>query len=105
MLQLSCFHRTIRIHDIHVVLNNDCFQIVELCIVFVFRSTNQDRSLDLQEKRPILIICAPFIIRNVDCRAVSVRCLHFIPSTQSHLGIEQGQTDNDLLYVLHVGRK
>lgn len=101
MLQLSCLHRTKRVYDIHIVLNNDCFQIIELCIVFIFRSTNEQPRPDQQEKGPILICRTPFVVRNVDCCTVGVRRLHLMSTTHSHFRIEQGQTDNDLLYALH----
>ena len=101
MLQLSRFHRTKRVHDIHIVLNNDGFQIIELCVVFVFRSTNEHLGPDRQEKGPILICRTPFVVRDVDCRTVGVRRLHLMSTTHSHFGVEQGQADNDLLYALH----
>lgn len=40
VLQFSRFQRTKRVHDIHIVLDDDRFQIVELRIVFIFRPTN-----------------------------------------------------------------
>ena len=101
MLQFSRFHRTIRVHDIHIVLDNDGFQIVELRVVFVFRPTNGHRRPDLQEKGPVLVLFTPLIIRDVDRCAVGVGRLHLTRSTHSHLGIEQRQADDDLLYALH----